>query len=456
MRIQDIFDKALLNKYNISGPRYTSYPTALEFSDSFFNDDFIRATKTSPNRDLSLYIHIPFCHSLCYYCACNKIVTRHREKADTYLEYLAQEIATRAPLFKQYKVRQLHLGGGTPTFLTEDQLRTLMSIIRQNFKIDERIEMGIEVDPRQIELELVDTLGELGFNRLSIGVQDTDPKVQKAINREQSTDFIRSLVKRAKNKGFRSVNLDLIYGLPHQSTETLSNTLKDVLDMDVERVSLFNYAHLPSRFAAQRKLRDEWLPSAEQKLALMKLATQTLVDNGYDYIGMDHFAKPDDELAIAQRSGTLHRNFQGYTTKGDCDLLGLGVSAISAVGNCYSQNQKELKAFYQSIDETSHAVEKGLFLTHDDQLRGHVIKSLMCNLMLDKEEVSQRFDVNFDDYFSVELGQLKAFVEDALVKCDEDKIQVSQRARLLIRNICMVFDAYMNKHAKVNRFSRVI
>lgn len=456
MHVSEFFNQQWLDKYNTSGPRYTSYPTALEFSDSFFNDDLIRATKTSPNRDLSLYIHIPFCHSLCYYCACNKIVTRHQHKADIYLEYLAKEIKSRSQLFGDYTVKQLHLGGGTPTFLSKGQLSTLLELLRGHFTFAVEPEMGIEVDPRRIELNMVDHLRSLGFNRLSIGVQDIDPKVQKAINRVQSTEFIQQFVARAKDVGFHSVNLDLIYGLPHQDAQTLSNTLDKVKEMDVERISLFNYAHLPSRFAAQRKLRDEWLPSAEQKFLLMKQAVETLVDNGYDFIGMDHFAKPHDELAQAQKQGILHRNFQGYTTKGECDLLGLGVSAISAIGNCYSQNSKELINYYKDIDETGNAVDKGLFLSHDDQIRGFVIKELMCNMYLDKETVSQRFDINFDQYFRADFPSLATFIQDGLVENHAKYIRIASNARLLVRNICMSFDAYMARHRHLNRFSRVI
>ena len=456
MHVSEIFNQQWLDKYNTSGPRYTSYPTALEFSDSFFNDDLIRATKTSPNRDLSLYVHIPFCHSLCYYCACNKVVTRHPEKADTYLKYLAKEIAARSELFAQYEVKQLHLGGGTPTFLSEQQLTQLLDLLKTHFNFATEVEMGIEVDPRNIEVELVDHLRALGFNRLSIGVQDIDPKVQKAINRIQSTEFIEQFVRRAKQVGFSSVNLDLIYGLPHQDTQTLANTLNKVKQMDVERISLFNYAHLPDRFAAQRKLRDEWLPNAEQKFLLMKQAVETLVDHGYDFIGMDHFAKPDDELSQAQRSGVLHRNFQGYTTKGECDLLGLGVSAISAIGNSYSQNSKELIEYYQNITQTGNAVDKGLFLSHDDQIRAYVIKELMCNMSLDKDETAQRFDIQFDDYFRQDLLTLRPFIEDGLIEITDKHIVIVPNARLLVRNICMSFDAYMAKHRQFNRFSRVI
>jgi len=456
MQVSQFFDSELLKKYNTSGPRYTSYPTALEFHDQFGHKDLIKAVENSPNRELSLYVHIPFCHSLCYYCGCNKVITRHRDKADTYLEYLAHEIASRAPLFTEYKVKQLHWGGGTPSFLTHEQTTQLVSLLKEKFNFSDELEMSIEVDPREIELGLADHLYSLGFNRLSIGVQDIDSKVQQAINRVQSTEFIGDFIARAKEVGFQSINVDLIYGLPHQNTDSFSKTLDKVHEWDVDRISLFSYAHLPSRFAAQRKLRDEWLPDASEKFALMKLAIESLCGFGYDFIGMDHFAKPDDELSIAQREGTLHRNFQGYTTKGSCDLLGLGVSSISAIGNCYSQNIKELKSYYQAIDDHLHAQEKGLSLSNDDLIRGEVIRELMCNLHLDKQKINDKFNIDFDSYFADDLPLLDTFIQDGLLENTEQHIHVEQKARLLIRIICMSFDAYMKQHVNQQRFSRVI
>ena len=456
MQVAQLFDKTLLAKYNTSGPRYTSYPTALEFNESFNDEHFIDAIANSHNRDLSIYVHIPFCHSLCYYCGCNKIITRHRDKADIYLDYLAKEIIGRAPHFKDYQVKQIHWGGGTPSFLTKKQISHLVNLLKHHFTFAEQLEMSIEVDPREIEIDLADHLYSLGFNRMSIGVQDIDKKVQETINRVQSTQFIKDFTHHAKAVGFQSINIDLIYGLPHQNLDTFGRTLASVEDMAVDRISLFSYAHLPSRFAAQRKLRDEWLPNASEKLALMQQAIETLTNQGFDFIGMDHFAKPDDELAIAQRSGTLHRNFQGYTTQGGCDLLGLGVSSISAVGRCFSQNQKELKDYYQMVDEVGHAVDKGVTLNTDDVIRGNVIKSLMCNMSLDKRAIEQKFDIEFDQYFTEELMSLKTFIDDGLVTNRDDEIIVHAKARLLIRNICMTFDAYMKQHINQQRFSRVI
>lgn len=456
MTAQPFFDSKLLNKYNTSGPRYTSYPTALEFNKEFEKADLFNAIQNSENRELSLYLHIPFCHSLCYYCGCNKIVTRHRDKADVYLDYLLKEIAERAPLFKAYSVSQIHLGGGTPSFLTTEQFTRLVNALKGAFNISEKLEMSLEVDPREIELDLFDHLSHLGFNRLSIGVQDIDEKVQKAINRLQSTEFIEQIVEHARNVGFRSVNVDLIYGLPHQTTETFARTLAQVKKMDVDRISLFSYAHLPSRFAAQRKLKDEWLPNGQAKLALMQQAIETLTQYGYEFIGMDHFAKPNDELAIAQREGKLHRNFQGYTTHGNCDLLGLGVSSISAIGNSYSQNHKDLKPYYQAIDNNGNALEKGLLLNQDDIIRGHVIRELMCNLYLDKQVINRTYDIDFNQYFAGELESLTTFINDDLMHVTETTIDISQKARLLIRNIAMTFDAYMQQHINQQRFSRVI
>ncbi|WP_293749479.1 oxygen-independent coproporphyrinogen III oxidase [uncultured Paraglaciecola sp.] len=457
MKTVNFFEQKLLNKYDTSGPRYTSYPTALEFSDNFSNDELIRAGQSSSTKELSLYLHIPFCHSLCYYCGCNKIVTRHTAKADIYLDNLEKEILSRAQTFGTRSIRQLHLGGGTPSFLSHAQLSRLIANLRNNFSFAKDIEMSIEVDPREIELELADHLASIGFNRLSIGVQDTNQKVQKAINRPQSTEFIQSLIKRAKLVGFTSVNIDLIYGLPHQTKETFSQTLDDVINkLNADRISLFSYAHMPKVFAAQRKIRDEWMPSTDDKFALMKLAIETLSANGYEFIGMDHFAKPTDELAKAQQNAELHRNFQGYTTKGDCDLLGLGVSAISSVDDVYSQNVKTLKDYYQQIDNQGHAVVKGRRLSQDDKIRRLVINQLMCNLYLDKKSVEQEFKINFEQYFADDIRSLSPFINDGLLKNTAENINVSPRARLLIRNICMSFDAYLKNHLNQQRFSRVI
>jgi oxygen-independent coproporphyrinogen-3 oxidase len=456
MKVSQFFDPQLLSKYNTSGPRYTSYPTALEFHDDFKHDDFIHAVESSPNRELSLYVHIPFCHTLCYYCGCNKVITRHRDKADIYLDYLAQEIALQAPLFTEYKVKQLHWGGGTPSFLTHKQITTLVELLKEKFDFSDELEMSIEIDPREIEMDLAEHLFSLGFNRLSLGVQDLDLKVQEAINRVQSTEFIGDFIGHAKSVGFQSINIDLIYGLPHQTLENFKKTLDKAHEWDVDRISLFSYAHIPSRFSSQRKLRDEWLTDVKIKFALIKLSIETLCDYGYDFIGMDHFAKPNDELSIAQKNGTLHRNFQGYTTKGGCDLLGLGVSSISSIGRSFAQNIKDLQSYYKAIENQQHALERGVSLTDDDILRGEVIRELMCNLYVNKEKINEKYGISFDEYFAQDLPLLNTFIEDNLVENSPTFIQIDPKARLLVRNICMSFDAYMKKHVNQQRFSRVI
>ncbi|MFS1876045.1 oxygen-independent coproporphyrinogen III oxidase [Enterovibrio norvegicus] len=453
---QIIWDQSLIEKYNYSGPRYTSYPTALEFHEVFTAAEFDMACTQYPERNLSLYVHIPFCHTLCYYCGCNKVITRHQHKADAYLDALEQEIRQRAYLLHDRNVTQLHWGGGTPTFLTKEQVTRLMGLLRQEFQLDDNAEISIEVDPREIELDMLDHLRSEGFNRLSIGVQDFDKTVQKAVNREQDETFIRDMVSRAKTLGFRSTNLDLIYGLPHQNGETFAKTLSQVLEMKPGRLSVFNYAHLPSLFAAQRKIKDDDLPSPQVRLSMLEQTIGTLTSEGYQFIGMDHFALPDDELAVAQREGNLHRNFQGYTTQGDCDLLGLGVSAISMIGDCYAQNQKELKKYYGQVEEQRHALWKGVMLDGDDLLRREVIKSLICNFYLDKSEIEGTYDIEFDTYFAEDLSLLQCFVDDELVEVDATSIKVTLKGRLLIRNICMCFDTYLRDRARQQQFSRVI
>ncbi len=453
---QIIWDQSLIEKYNYSGPRYTSYPTALEFHEVFTAAEFDMACTQYPERNLSLYVHIPFCHTLCYYCGCNKVITRHQHKADAYLDALEQEIRQRAYLLRDRNVTQLHWGGGTPTFLTKEQISRLMGLLRQEFQLNDNAEISIEVDPREIELDMLDHLRSEGFNRLSIGVQDFDKTVQKAVNREQDETFIRDMVARAKTLGFCSTNFDLIYGLPHQNGETFAKTLSQVLEMKPGRLSVFNYAHLPSLFAAQRKIKDADLPSPQARLSMLEQTIGTLTSEGYQFIGMDHFALPEDELAVAQREGNLHRNFQGYTTQGDCDLLGLGVSAISMIGDCYAQNQKELKKYYGQVEEQRHALWKGVMLDGDDLLRREVIKSLICNFYLDKSAIESTYNVEFDTYFAEDLSLLQCFVDDELVEVDAKSIKVTLKGRLLIRNICMCFDTYLRDRARQQQFSRVI
>lgn len=451
-----IWDLDLIQKYNQSGPRYTSYPTALEFSEAYTNDDFIQAAARYPERPLSLYVHIPFCHKLCYFCACNKIITRHQHKVDIYLDYLEKEIVTRSPHFKDRLVTQIHWGGGTPTYLDEAQSTRLMSMIRKHFTISEKAEISIEMDPREIELEMLDHLKSIGFNRISMGIQDFNKEVQKLVNREQDEDFIFALMKRAKALGFDSTNVDLIYGLPKQDVDSFMYTLSRVVELNPDRMSVFNYAHLPSRFAAQIKIKEEMLPAPETKLTILQKTISFLGENGYQFIGMDHFAKPNDELAIAQKQGVLHRNFQGYTTQEDADLLGMGVSAISLLGDTYAQNHKELKQYYAEVEERGIALHKGLALSQDDCIRRDVIKALICNFKLEFDRLESLYPIDFKTYFAEDLALLKPLVEDQLLEITDIGISVLPRGRLLIRNICLCFDIYSRQLAKRQQFSRII
>lgn len=453
---QIVWDQTVLDKYNYSGPRYTSYPTALEFHEAFTVADYDMACAAYPDRPLSLYIHIPFCHKLCYYCGCNKVITRHAHKADEYLDVLEAEIRTRASLLQGRRVTQLHFGGGTPTFLSKVQISRVMAILRGEFDFEPTAEISIEVDPREIELDVLDHLRGEGFNRLSIGVQDFNKEVQKLVNREQDEDFIIAMVKRAKELGFRSTNLDLIYGLPKQTKDSFAETLKQVLEMKPGRLSVFNYAHMPQLFAAQRKIKDEDLPQASEKMHILQDTIATLTGAGYQFIGMDHFALPEDELAVAQREGILHRNFQGYTTQGECDLVGFGVSAISMIGDAYAQNQKELKKYYAQVNDQRHALWKGVSLDKDDLIRREVIKQLICNFKLDKKFIETEFKLEFNRYFAQDLDLLQTFINDELVEVDDNEIRVTLRGRLLIRNICMCFDKYLRDRARQQQFSRVI
>ena len=450
------WDQSLINKYNISGPRYTSYPTALSLADGYNQQDMINAIAASKSRSLSLYIHIPFCSQLCYYCGCNKVITRHQSKADLYLDNLALEIAEQATLFADYKVEQLHLGGGTPTFLSAEQMSRLMVLVEQHFNFADDAERGIEIDPRSLADGMLVHLRKLGFNRVSFGIQDFNDDVQLAVNRPQSVQSVKGLISEARELGFKSINADMIYGLPLQTPESFKETIAQLIELNPDRVSVFNYAHLPDRFAAQRKIKDADLPSAGDKLTMFKNTLEQMLAAGYQFIGMDHFALPEDELAVAQREGILHRNFQGYTTQGECDLIGFGVSAISMVGDAYAQNQKELKKYYAQVNELRHALWKGVALDNDDLLRREVIKQLICNFKLDKTQIESEFSVNFNRYFKEDLELLQTFINDELVEVDDKEIRVTLRGRLLIRNICMCFDKYLRAKARQQQFSRVI
>jgi len=451
------WDQALINKYNVSGPRYTSYPTALSLNEGYDKHDLISAVESSQSRSLSLYVHIPFCSQLCYYCGCNKIITRHQSKADTYIDFLAKEIAAQAPLFKHYSVEQLHLGGGTPTFLTPQQMKRLITLLEQHFNFTSTTERGIEIDPRSLAENMLVDLRMLGFNRVSFGIQDFNDDVQLAVNRPQHADTVKQLIIQARELGFKSINADMIYGLPLQTPESFKQTIEQLIELSPDRVSVFNYAHLPERFAAQRKIKEHDLPNAHDKLTMFKNTLEQMTQAGYQFIGMDHFAKADNELAIAQNEGQLHRNFQGYTTHGNCDLLGLGASSISQIGTAILQNKKELKHYYHSIETQSGcALSKGMHLTHDDVIRADAIKQLICQFELNIDEFAKKYHIEFDTYFAEALVSLKPLIDDNMVIIENNHVSVTPRGNLFIRIICMCFDAHLQNKINATRFSRVI
>jgi oxygen-independent coproporphyrinogen-3 oxidase len=457
------FDGGLIARLSKSGPRYTSYPTADRFSDSFGYRDYLHAVadrRTRGNaRPLSLYLHIPFCDTVCYYCACNKIVTKNREKAATYLAYLKREVEMQGALLAgMNEIEQLHFGGGTPTYLSDAQMGELMAHLRRCFRFapDNVGEYSIEVDPRSVSAERVHSLRAQGFNRISLGVQDFDADVQKAVNRIQPEEETRAIIAAARDAGFRSVSIDLIYGLPKQTPETMAATLEKVVAADPDRIAVYHYAHLPHLFKPQRRILEADMPDSDAKLTMLRLCIERLTAAGYVYIGMDHFAKPDDDLAIAQRQGRLHRNFQGYSTHADTDLVSCGVSAIGAVGATYSQNAKTLDGYYDALDRNELPVVRGARLSMDDVLRRTVIQKLMCQFELSVSVIEQAFPVVFRQYFAAELAQLKQMEDDGLVSVNGDWISVSARGRLLIRNVCMVFDRYLAARSTGPRYSKTV
>lgn len=456
-----VFDPQLIRRFDVSGPRYTSYPTADRFHERFTAPDLIRLLEArstaEAGKPLSLYFHIPFCDTVCYYCACNKIVTKDRSRAQTYLADLDREMAlVSAHLTGSRKVAQMHWGGGTPTFLAPDEIRTLCAAIRSRFELAADGEFSIEIDPRRIAPELIALLASEGFNRISLGVQDFDPEVQRAVNRIQSFEETASIVSAARANGFRSVSLDLIYGLPLQSPERFSATLDRVLDLAPDRLALYNYAHLPQHFPPQRRIREEDLPSPEAKLEILGLAIARLTEAGYLYIGMDHFAKPEDELAVAQRDGGLYRNFQGYSTHSGCDLLGFGVSAIGQPGAAYCQNEKSLEAYHEALEAGRLPVARGTLMSRDDELRYAVIQALMCDFALDFAAIGKRWDIAFADYFATELAELTVHAGDGLCSLDGQGLRVTDSGRMLVRVLAMVFDRYLREKRSGARYSKVI
>jgi oxygen-independent coproporphyrinogen-3 oxidase len=458
---QSLWNEALIRRYDLSGPRYTSYPTAVQFSESFGKDDCVKASAEVAQRTdpLSLYVHLPFCAHVCYYCACNKVITKNRAKAQPYLDRLYKDIASQSALFsKNREVHQLHWGGGTPTFITEAQMVELMSVLRQNFKLldDDSGDYSIEIDPREASASILKTLRDIGFNRVSLGVQDFDPVVQKAVNRIQSEEQTQFVLDCSRELGFKSINLDLIYGLPFQTPATFRNTLEKVILMSPDRLSIFNYAHMPHRFKPQRQINETDLPTPDQKLTILHETIERLIDAGYDYIGMDHFAKPDDELAVAQKNGKLHRNFQGYTTHKDCDLVSMGVSSISQIGSSYYQNHHDIEAYMAAIDLGELPVKRGVWLTTDDFIRRSVIMQLICHFELDIAAIESHHQITFHEYFKEEIPRLEGFVRDGLVEMRDNRIIVNASGRLLIRAICQVFDRYIPASTRTQGYSRII
>ena len=456
-----VVDPAMIRKYDQPGPRYTSYPTADRFHiayDAAVHGSWLAASQAGgQSRPLSLYFHLPFCRDICFYCACNKIVTRDTTRSARYVKYVKQELAlVRRILGARVKVEQLHWGGGTPTFLSAAEMTDLMQATAECFELMPDGEYSIEIDPRTVTAETIATLGQLGFNRVSLGVQDFDLDVQQAIHRVQSIDQTRMTTVESRRNGMKSVNFDLIYGLPRQNPVSFAVTIDRVIELAPDRISLYSYAHLPTLFKSQRRILPADMPTPDVKLQLLQIAIERLCAAGYIYIGMDHFAKPDDELSIAVREGKLHRNFQGYSTLPDCDLIAFGISAISKVGPTYAQNVKTLDAYYAALDRGELPIQRGIELTADDLLRRAVIQALMCDFEVRISEIESAHGIQFASHFARELAQLGAFQADGLVSVDGSRITVTVQGRLLVRAICMVFDRYLRKATEQPRFSRVV
>ena len=450
MSTTDTIDLGVLKKFNQQGPRYTSYPTAPMFSPEFTPTDYVKeiveTNAESGASPLSLYFHFPFCAKLCYFCGCNMRVSRDRELVAEYNEYIKRELDLLRPMISGDRtVAQMHWGGGTPSHLTPDEIRDVGRFIRERFEFDDDIEASVEIDPRNLSRDHIAAFAEIGFNRTSFGVQDFNPKVQEAINRVQSEEITRDTVNWAREFGFQSINLDLIYGLPFQSISSFADTVDKIIDISPNRVAVFNYAHVPWLKKHQDVMPADAIPSPDERLAILQMTIERLIATGYVYIGMDHFAKPTDELAIAQANNTLYRNFQGYSTKAGCDVYAFGLSAISQFENIYAQNQKGFKEYYGSIDAEKAATYVGYRMTGDDHIRKDTIMQMMCNLEIDKRRVERMFGIDFDEYFAADLPKLKPFIEDGLVTHDSEKIKVIGSGILIIRNVAMCFDAYLEQ-----------
>src|SRR3990167_6340782 len=454
------WDTDLIHRYDQAGPRYTSYPTAVQFHDGIGSFELLHALRDSrkAQRPLSPYVHVPFCANICYYCACNKVITKDRGRALPYLERLEKEIELiSCHLDPNQQVEQLHFGGGTPTFLSHDELRRLMAKLRKHFNLldDDSGDYGIEIDPREADWSTMGLLRELGFNRVSLGVQDLDPEVQQAVNRLQTLEQTRAIVEAARTLQFRSVNIDLIYGLPKQTPENFARTVDAVIALQPDRLSVFNYAHLPERFLPQRRINASDLPAPADKLQMLQNSIEQLTAAGYRYIGMDHFALPDDELASAQEDGTLQRNFQGYTTHGHCELIGLGVSAISQIGDLYCQNDSDLNQYQHTLTSGQLATRYGLHCNADDRVRRAVIQQLICHFSLNFAEIEHAHGIQFRAYFADIWPQLEQMALDDLVNLSAEGISVRPAGRLLVRSLCMLFDHYLD-HGSRQHFAEVI
>ena len=453
----------LLRRHDVAGPRYTSYPTADRFVEAFGPVEYLQALRQRRSGaaalvlPLSLYVHVPFCESLCYYCACNKIITKHKDRAAEYLRYLSREVDLHtAELGQGQTVSQLHLGGGSPTFLSDDELGELMAMLRRSFQLTPGGEYSIEVDPRTVDNHRLDVLAGLGFNRLSFGVQDFEPAVQKAVHRIQPAEQVFSLVAAARERGFDSVNVDLIYGLPMQTPESFSRTLRQVVELRPDRIALYAYAHLPERFKPQRRISAADLPGAGGKVSMLSDAMGKFSAAGYQYIGMDHFALPNDALAVAQRQGRLHRNFQGYSTQPDCDLIGLGVSSIGHIGATYSQSAKTLEEYYDALDHGQFPVVRGLAMSRDDLVRRAVIMALMCQGQVLFESINLAYLIDFRAYFAAEMDRMAELQAQGLVTVDDDGIQVTNMGWFFVRAVAMAFDRYLQADRTRARFSKII
>ncbi|MDX8411030.1 MAG: oxygen-independent coproporphyrinogen III oxidase [Mariprofundaceae bacterium] len=456
-----VFDLDLIRKCDKAGPRYTSYPTAPMFHDGVDANAYRQALRAVGERDasLSLYIHIPFCNTVCYYCGCNKIVTKQYDKAAPYLDRLLKEIDMLADeLGEGRRVTQLHWGGGTPTFLNDEQIATLSAKLHERFHFigDKEGEYGIEIDPRECGENTIKVLRQAGFNRMSMGIQDFDPDVQKAVNRIQSKEETLRVLTQAREHGFVSINADLMYGLPLQTVDTFDATLSTIIDFSPDRIALFNYAHLPHMFMPQRRISADDIPAPQVKLKILEHSINRLLDAGYVFIGMDHFAKPDDELAVAQREGKLYRNFQGYSTHADAELIGLGLTSIGFVDGSFFQNEKNIDKYYETIDAGEFPTLRGYNLTDEDHLRRFVIMRLMCDFALDFSLVETEFGINFTEHFGDEIADLQDLATDGLIDLNEKGLQVKPAGRLLIRNVAMVFDEHLRKKQEEVKFSKVI